>query len=225
MTFSIVGRCERTGMLGVGISTSSIAVGSRCPWIRERVGAVTSQNMTDPRIGPAALDLLAQGLGAKDALARVTSSSPGIEYRQIAVVDARGGTAHFTGAQCFEVQATASGSNCVALGNILKNKDVPPAMVKAFGASAGQHLVERLLRGLEAGLAAGGEIGPVHSAAIKVYHEQSWPFVDLRVDWEDDGPISRLRKLWKAYEKEMDAFVIRALDPKNSPGFGVPGAP
>ena len=225
MTFSIVGRCERTGMLGVGISTSSISVGSRCPWIRERVGAVTSQNMTDPRIGPAVLDQLAQGLGAKDALARVTSSSPGIDYRQIAVVDAKGGTAQFTGAKAFDVQAEASGKSCVALGNILKNKGVPPAMVKAFGAGADQHLAERLLRGLEAGLAAGGETGPVHSAAIKVYHEQSWSYVDLRVDWEDDGPIARLRKLWKAYEKEMDAFVIRALDPEHSPGFGVPGAP
>ncbi len=225
MTFSIVGRCARTGMLGVGISTSSICVGSRCPWILEGVGAVTSQNMTDPRIGPAILDHLNKGLGAEEALSRVTASSPGIEYRQVAVVDAKGGTAHFTGGKAFEVKAAATAKDCVALGNILKNKDVPAAMVKAFDAGRKQHLAERLLRGLEAGLAAGGETGPVHSAAIKLYHQQAWPYVDLRVDWEDEGPIAKLRRLWEAYEKEIDAFVIRALDPKNSPGFGVPGAP
>jgi len=61
MTFSIVGRCARSGQLGIAISSSSIAVGARCPWVRTGVGAVATQNVTLPALGPRVLDLLESG--------------------------------------------------------------------------------------------------------------------------------------------------------------------
>ena len=87
MTFSIVGHCKRTGMQGVAITTSSICVGSRCPWVRSGVGAVTSQNVTDPAIGNEVLDLLADGISVADAVKRVMDDRPHAAYRQVAAVD------------------------------------------------------------------------------------------------------------------------------------------
>ena len=100
---------------------------------------------------------------------------------------------------------------------------MPKIMTDAFAADAGHHLAERLLRALEAGLAAGGEEGPVHSAALLVHHEQAFPLVSLRVDWDDKNPVRGLRKLWEAYEPQMDAYLQRAIDPRHAPGYGVPG--
>jgi uncharacterized Ntn-hydrolase superfamily protein len=96
-------------------------------------------------------------------------------------------------------------------------------MTDTFAANADRHLAERLLRALEAGVAAGGEEGPVHSAALLVVHEQPFPLVDLRCDWDDDDPIAKLRGLWAAYEGEMQAYLDRALNPTAAPSYGVPG--
>ncbi len=103
--------------------------------------------------------------------------------------------------------------------------DVPGAMAREFAKDPSLHLAERLLRGLEAGLVAGGEMGPVKSAGLLVVHEQIWPLVDLRVDWSDEGPIPALRNLWSLYEPQMKDYVTRALDPRSAPAYGVPGDP
>ena len=225
MTFSIAGRCARTGMLGVAIASSSVAVAARCPWVRAGVGAVTTQNITDPRLGARGLDLLAAGLGAADAMRRLVAAAPHVEYRQVAMIDARGGTAQHSGSGVLGTHAAAAGADCVAAGNILNNAGVPAAMVRTFVADAGVHLAERLLRALEEGLVAGGEAGPVKSAGLLVAHEQEWPLVNLRVDWDDDNPLLGLRRLWERFEPEMQAYVTRALDPAAAPAFGVPGDP
>ena len=113
----------------------------------------------------------------------------------------------------------------VAAGNLLKSAGLPAAMTTAFAANADQHLAERLLRALEAGLASGGEEGTVHSAALIVYHTESFPLVNLRVDWHDDDPIGNLRKLWEDYRPQMGAYLQRAIDPTQAPSYGVPGDP
>lgn len=225
MTFSIAGRCARTGMVGIAITTSSICVGARCPWVRAGVGAVATQNVTDPSLGPKALDLLQGGMAAKAALERVMAGAPFPEYRQVTIVDARGGTAHWTGAKTLGTNAVAEETGCVAAGNLLSNPGVPRAMARTFAAEPGLHLAERLLRAIEEGLVAGGEAGPVKSAALLVADDQIWPLVNLRVDWDDDGPLQRLRQLWEAYEPQMKDYVARALDPQAAPSYGVPGDP
>ena len=223
MTFSIAGRCERTGMLGVAITTSSICVASRCPWVRAGVGAVATQNITDPSLGPALFDRLEAGLGASEALQGTTEGRPNIEYRQLTVIDAFGATADYTGSQTLGTNAVARGEGCVAAGNLLANTGVPQAMVDRFVNGEGEHLAARLLSSLEAGLAAGGELGPVKSCGLLVAHEQPWPLVDLRVDWDDDAPIGKLRYLWEAYEPQMNDYVTRALNPAAAPSYGVAG--
>jgi uncharacterized Ntn-hydrolase superfamily protein len=225
MTFSIAGRCSRTGMFGVAITTSSIAVSARCPWVRAGVGAVSTQNVTDPRLGPKGLDLLEQGLSAPDAMAQLIAHAPDKEYRQVIMVDAAGRTAHWTGANALGTRGVAEGKDCVSGGNLLKHPDVPKAIVAGFEANSEAALADRLIAGLEAGLAAGGEMGPVHSAGVIVVHEQFWPLVDLRVDWADDNPVAGLRKLWEAYRPQMNDYVTRALNPDAAPRYGVPGDP
>ena len=223
MTFSIVGLCERTGMLGVAVTTSSIAVAARCPWARAGVGAVSTQNVTDPRLGPTVLDLLAKGTPAPEALERVMAGHGHGAHRQLAVVDSAGRTARYSGAKTLGTHAVAEGRGCVAAGNLLADPGVPGAMVENFEAGAKLHLAERLLGALEAGIAAGGEIGPVKSAGLLVVHEQAWPLVDLRVDWDDDAPVAGLRALWRDYKPQMNDYVTRALDPESAPTYGVPG--
>jgi len=223
MTFSIVGLCERTGMSGVAITTSSICVGSRCPWVRANAGAVTTQNVTDPSIGNEVLDLLSSGIGAKEAVARVMGGRAHADYRQVAVIDMKGQTAQFTGANILGTNEVAEGRNCIAAGNLLSTSDVPHAMVRSFEAGAEKHLAERLVDALLAGIDAGGEEGPTRSAGLLVAHEQSWPLVDLRVDWDDGCPGTTLKNLWTAYEPQMMDYLSRALDPAAAPSYGVPG--
>lgn len=221
MTFSIVARCARTGQVGLAISSSSPAVAARCAHVRAGAGAVASQNITDPTLGPLVLDQLEAGLSAAAALAAVTEGRPHIDYRQLLVVDRAGQTAIHSGRQVLGVWGEARATDCAAGGNLLAAEQVPMAMVKAFVTARG-HLAERLLRALEAGLMAGGEAGPVHSAGLKVADRLSWPLVDLRIDWAED-PIGMLRQSWEIYAPQMAAYVQRAEDPTQAPSYGVPG--
>ena len=121
MTISIAARCERTGAFGVAISSSSPSVGSRCPNVRAGIGAVSSQNVTDPRLGPELLDALASGLDAKSALAKISSSATFPEYRQLTVVDSKGDSAVFSGEKSLGINAEVTETNDAAAGNMLEN--------------------------------------------------------------------------------------------------------
>ncbi|ATV20524.1 fimbrial assembly protein FimA [Pseudomonas avellanae] len=222
MTFSIAARCAETGQLGIAISSSSIAVGARCPWLRAGVGAVSSQNITLPALGQQTLDLIEAGMSATQALDDVMSASPFSEYRQITAIDHLGRVAHFSGGETLGINNAGSGDQCVVAGNMLASPTVIDAMIQAFEHSTG-HLADRLLSAMQAGLAAGGEAGPVHSAALKVVGEQSWPIVDLRVDWAEHDPVDALSSLWQAYRPQMQDYLDRALNPAAAPGYGVPG--
>lgn len=221
MTFSIIARCARTGQFGMAISSSSPAVAARCSHVRAGVGAVASQNITDPGLGPLVLDRLEAGMAAGEALRAVTAGRDFIDYRQLLVVDRQGGTAIHSGGQVLGVWGEARGVDCAAGGNLLAEPGIPAVMVAAFEAASG-HLGERLMRALEAGLAAGGEAGPVHSAGLKVADRLDWPLVDLRIDWAED-PIGMLRAAWDIYAPQMAAYVQRAENPTQAPSYGVPG--
>jgi uncharacterized Ntn-hydrolase superfamily protein len=222
MTFSLVGRCERTGMVGTAVTSSSPAVAARCAHARAGAGAAASQNVTDPRLGPAVLDHLAAGRPAQQAVDAALAKAVGAAYRQVTAVDESGSTGAFSGAYTLGTHGVAHGPGAVAAGNLLASPRVPVAMVEAFAADAGAHLGARLIAALRAGLEAGGEEGPVRSAGVVVCDRVEWPVVDLRVDWDDD-PIARLGELWAVWESQIGDYVTRALDPATSPGFGVPG--
>src|SRR6266436_10422208 len=154
MTFSVVGMCRQTGMFGAAVTTSSIGVGSRCPFARAGVGAVHS---------------------ARQVMGALAQDNPTIGWRQLAIIDTQGETAYYHGDRIHSIHAAAQGNAVCAIGNILRSEDVPQAMVEAFGQEPEAHLAERLLRALDAGLEAGGELKQVQSAALVVVHEQPFP--------------------------------------------------
>ncbi len=224
MTFSIAVCDRETKQVGAAVTTSSIAVGSRCPWVRSGVGAVVTQNITDPGLGKAILDRIATGTSPKDSIEDVVRSSSFIEYRQLIVVNIVGCVSHYTGRKILGTNAVAIGDGCIAAGNLLASQDVPVAMVEAFESRDKEnHLAESLVQSLEAGIRAGGEEGPVHSAALLVASRFSWPEVDLRVDWSESDAVDHLRSLWNSYSLELDDYLLRAVSPKEAPSYGVPG--
>jgi len=222
MTISIAARCPETGQLGIAISSSSIAVGARCPWLESGIGAVSSQNITLPALGQQILAHLAAGLTPQQAMKMALAEDRFSDYRQVTVIDPSGNSVAFSGEKTLGIHHIVQGTDCVAAGNMLKDKAVIVEMVSAFEASSGE-LASRLIGALQAGVEAGGEAGPVHSAAVKVVDDYTWPLVDLRVDWAEEEPVTALNRLWLAYEPQMQAYITRALDPREAPSYGVPG--
>jgi uncharacterized Ntn-hydrolase superfamily protein len=219
VTYSLAARCARTGMFGVAVTTSSIAVGSRCAFARAGVGAVLTQHRTDPRLGPRGLELLAQGLSAKATIERLTGDAPAIGWRQLAAVDKDGNAAWYHGDRITSVHSADVGAGCVAIGNIIRDAGVTRSMVAAFDADPRLHIAERLVRALEAGYAAGGELKQIKSAALLVVDRESFPLVDLRVDY-DPQPLVQLRRLWEIYEPLAGLYVERAINPNAVLGPG-----
>jgi uncharacterized Ntn-hydrolase superfamily protein len=212
MTFSIAGRCARTGMFGVVVTTSSLAVGSRCAFAKAGIGAALTQHRTDPRLGPLGIELMERGFTARQAIDAVVSATPHRDWRQLALIDRDGGTASFSGARVKPERGEVHGRDCVALGNIVRSSEVPAAMVRAFEADPGATLATRLIAALQAGDRAGGEFVPLVSAALLIVDRQPFAYVDLRVD-SDPAPIAALAKLWRDYAPLADSFVARAMDP------------
>ncbi len=222
MTFSIIGHCPDSGMFGMAVSSSSPAVAARCAHARAGIGVVASQNVTDPRLGPRALDLMARGATAAEAVAILRRTTPHMEFRQVLALGLTGGPAAHSGPRVLGKWAEAQGDGCAAGGNLLAGEGVPAAMVSHFEGASG-HLGARLLAALCAGRDAGGEAGPVHSAGLLVVDRESWPLVDLRIDWSEDCPIARLEAAWAVFAPQMADYVTRALDPGQAPSYGVPG--
>ena len=222
MTFSLVARCEETGMYGTAVASSSPAVAARCSYTRADVGAVSSQNVTDPSLGVLTLNLLEKGLSATEAIDQIKTTANHLDYRQILVIDSKGRTAIHSGNNSLGIWSEAKGANVLSAGNLLANPEVSRSIVEKFENASG-HLGERLITSLQGGLEAGGEAGPVHSAGMKISHKVSWPIVDLRCDWSEDCPIKILSEAWKVYKPLVNDYLQRALDPTKAPSYGVPG--
>jgi uncharacterized Ntn-hydrolase superfamily protein len=221
MTYSIAAKCRQTGMFGVAATTSSLGVGCRCLYAKAGVGAVLTQHRTDPRLGPRGIELLSEGKTAGEVIDALISKDPTIGHRQIAVVDPEGRTAYFHGDKITSIHGHYQSDGVIAIGNILCSEDLPKAMVKAYEEHPEAPLAERLLRGLEAGRAFGselkkGERKQVKSAGLLVVHKESFPLVDLRVDF-DRAPLAQLRFIWEIYQPDVERYVIRALDPDHEP--------
>jgi uncharacterized Ntn-hydrolase superfamily protein len=211
MTYSIVARCAQTGRLGVAVATASVAVGARCPFATAGIGAVVTQNRTHPLIGPRALTLLEAGVSGDAAARQAAETFDFPEWRQVALVEASGRIGTYHGARCSGVHGEARGEAAVALGNLLRSKDVPAAALAGYEAAFGT-LEHRLLAGLVAGLAAGGEIKPLRSAALVVVDRDAFPYTHLRIDADDD-PLRKLDELWQAWQPVAETCRRWALDP------------
>lgn len=223
MTFSIVARCEETGQFGVAISSSSPAVAARCAWAQAGIGAVATQNVTNPALGPKMLEELAKGAKAAGAVAAARQSDGFPDYRQLLAIDAEGNTAIHSGPKALGIWTSATGRQCVAAGNLLANDGVPRAMVDTFETASGS-FGDRLIAALKAAVEAGGEAGPVRSAGMVIVDKQSWPYAELRIDWlSEDCPIAAVAQAWAVYKPQAADYVTRALDPLVAPSYGVPG--
>jgi uncharacterized Ntn-hydrolase superfamily protein len=217
MTFSLAGRCERTGAVGAVIASASMAVAARCVAVRAGAGAVCSQSTTDPRLRQVLLEAMAGGVAASEALAALVGRTPDLAYRQLAAVDAAGGSASYSGELALGEAADACAAGAAAAGNLLADRDVPAAMLAAFADRAGDSLGDRLIAAIQAGLAAGGEISPVRSAGLVIAESVPWPVTDLRVDWHDD-PVGQLAGLWQIWQPQAESYVRRALRPSEMAG-------
>ncbi len=213
MTFAIAGRCARTGRLGVAIATNPVAVGARCPFIAPHVGLVVTMATTDPRLGPLGLSLLAQGFSAAATLAQIAASDPRIEHRQICVIDRDGNAVARTGANNKVWSGAITARNVVAMGNYLTSERTAQAMAQSWDGTGTLDLDERLMLALEAGRDAGGQVGGQHSSALKVFADQTFPWVDLRVDHHPE-PIGELRRIYDIHRPLLPYYYGRAADPE-----------
>jgi uncharacterized Ntn-hydrolase superfamily protein len=199
MTFSIAACDPEAGEVGVATQSKFLAVGAVVPWARGGVGAVATQSFADATFGPRGLELLGAGLEPQEVLDRLLESDEKRELRQIGVVAASGGSASFTGKECFEHAASRSGPHYACQGNILASEDVVPAMATAFERASGP-LAERMIEALRAGQRAGGDRRGQEAAALYVakpgggYGGNNDRYIDLRVDHHDE-PIEELGSL------------------------------
>jgi uncharacterized Ntn-hydrolase superfamily protein len=200
MTYSIVGRDAETGELGVGVQSHFFGAGKVVPWARAGVGALASQALVNPHYGAEGIALMEAGMDPAEAVEALTAADPAASQRQLAMVDADGRAAVFTGADCYPECADATGPGVVAQGNMLRDAGIPAAMVEAFGDAAGRPLAERLLAALEVAEARGGDSRGSQSAGLLVVggdREESPGTavrVDLRVEDHPD-PIGELGRL------------------------------
>ena len=216
-TFTLVARCERTGMFGIGMATSSISVASRCPFVKARVGAVSIQAYPDPRLGPLAIKLLEMGYSAPRVVKELEASDPHIEYRQIGVVDKDGNSAAYTGSNNLDWAGHTTKKNDIAMGNLLAGEKVIRAMAETFETSAGESLEERLMQAVEAGRDAGGQMDRLLvSAAILVYDWEVFSRVDLHIDHHKE-PVGELRRILEVYKPLIPYYTQRPSDPSFGP--------
>jgi len=218
-TFTIIGRCERTHMLGVCVATSPIAVASRCPFVKAGVGAVSIQAFTDPRLGPLAIQLLEMGYSAPKVLKELEESDIESEMRQIGIVDKDGNSAARSGDKNYAWHGEIVKKNYVAMGNGLVGEGVIKAMAGAFEDSQEEWLEDRLIRAIAAGHDAGGQTnGLLFSIGLLVKdRDNAISRVDLRVDHNKE-PIKEMRRILDIYRPMIPYYTNR---PSN-PGFGEP---
>lgn len=194
-TFTAIGRCPRTGRLGISVATGEMGVGGRVPFVMPNLGAVATQANTDPRLGPLAIRLLDLGYPAARVLAELQASDPHIGYRQLGIVDRWGHTAVATGEHNSAWAGHRTGAGWIVMGNALAGEQVVDAMAAALEGSEANDLETRLMRAVEAGAAAGGQPDGQRSAGLLVYENEGFAIVNLRVD-ENPEPTAELRRLF-----------------------------
>jgi uncharacterized Ntn-hydrolase superfamily protein len=211
-TFSLIGRCERSGMLGIAIATSEMAVGSRCIHVVPGVGAVVTQASTNPRLGHLGLNLLRAGYSAPRVVEEIAANDQFVERRQLGCLDVTGLAAARTGSGNKPWAGHRVERNVVVAANAVVSATVADAMFDAFQRGADRPLWERLLESLEAGKAAGGQPNGEVSSGLFVVDREPFAVVDLRVDLHPE-PVVELRRLADAYFPLVPYYNLRPRDP------------
>lgn len=210
-TYSIVARDPATGNFGVAVQSHWFQVGPIVPWAQAGVGAVATQSFVRVDYGPRGLELMGKGKSAREALEQLVAEDAQKNVRQVAMVDARGGVAAWTGESCIAEAGHHEGKGYSVQANLMDKSTVWPAMARAYESGDGD-FADRLLAALEAAEAEGGDIRGKQSAALIIVRAEStgksWEdrLVDLRVDDHADplAEMRRLLNLHRAYE-DMNA--------------------
>ena len=221
MSYSIIARCPKSGRLGIGIASYTMAVGQYCDGaVRPNVGVAITQDVPLQRNNRVAINALALGATPNLALSAVRDNDEHFEYRQLAVVDREGNTVAHTGSNVAGIKGQRVGAGFVVLGSGLASEKVLDAMVARFESGADLEFDDRLLTTLEAGRGAGGLKGgkgalPERSVAVIVWHRQDYSEIDLRVDLQN-GAISVLRAMYADYKPTAEYYEERARHPRNA---------
>jgi uncharacterized Ntn-hydrolase superfamily protein len=217
-TYSIVARDSSTGEIGVAVQSHWFSVGSLVTWAEAGIGAVATQSFVDPRYGPLGLELMRLGRAAPEALRALVTSDADSAVRQVAMIDAHGRVAAFTGSRAIRAAGQHVGAQYSVQANLMEKPSVWPAMARAFESTKGD-LAERLLAALEAAEREGGDIRGRQSAAILVVGPTNTgrPWTDRRFDLRVEDhptPVAELRRLVtlaRVYQKlnEGDEWVTK----------------
>ena len=214
-TFSIVAFDFKNGDIGVAVQSKFPAVGAVVPWAKAKVGAIATQAWCNTAYGPTGLEMMEANLSAQETLRKLLADDTNPQVRQFAVVDAKGQVAAHTGTECFEWAGHITGKGYSCQGNILAGAKVVESMARAYEETSGD-LIDRLVKVLSAGQAAGGDRRGQQSAALLVVREKGGyegftdRYVDLRVD-DHPTPIEELKRVLKVYDMTM----LSREDPKN----------
>jgi uncharacterized Ntn-hydrolase superfamily protein len=214
MTFSIIARCPGTGKVGICIATGSPSVGGRgVIYAESGVGAMALQATAEARLGRAAFKTMADGLAPQEVIDKACAADPNHEWRQIGVVDAKGKAAARTGSKARHWAGHFVGEQFVVLCNRVADESVMAAIAATYARAAEAKFEERLMRAIEAGRDAGGQVDGQTSAAILTYAGLPVPYVDLRVDLAEE-PVAELRRILDWHEPLLDYYQERLDNPE-----------
>ncbi|EIM24675.1 DUF1028 domain-containing protein [Microvirga lotononidis] len=216
MTWSIIAKDPETGAFGVAVTTKFFAVGALCPYGAARIGALATQALVNPLYGTDGVRLLAEGRSAEEIVAILTAQDPGRGSRQLQVIDRDGRTAAHTGSDCIDWCGHLTDEGVSVAGNMLAGPTVIEATLETYGRRRDLPFADRLMTALDAGQAEGGDKRGKQSAAIKIWHDEPYPMLDLRVD-DHAEPLDELRRLYGIAHERFLAFMD-AMATRGNPG-------
>jgi uncharacterized Ntn-hydrolase superfamily protein len=215
MTWSIIAREPATGEIGIAAASRFFAVGARLPFIASGVGAVATQALVNSLYGTNGLQLLRGGHSAAEVVSMLVAADAGRDHRQLHVMDAAGRVAAYTGAACVDWCGHLTGEEWSVAGNFLAGAAVLEDTVEAFLENSKLPMARRLVAAMQAGEAAGGDKRGKQSAVLKIYGQEEWPDLDLRVDDHTD-PLAELERL-EAVSRERFVYFTRHLPRREDP--------
>lgn len=201
MTWSLLAR-EPNGTLGVAIASKFFAVGALCVHTQRGVGAVSTQALMNPLLGPLGLKLMQSGMTSHQVMHDLLQTDAGYDQRQVHVLPLQGEAVAHTGKACIDWCGHASGPNFSIAGNMLAGPQVLAETARVFEATEGMPLAERLILAMQAGEEAGGDKRGKQSAALRIHADEDYLQLDLRVD-DHEEPLWELRRL---YDKSLERF-------------------
>jgi uncharacterized Ntn-hydrolase superfamily protein len=215
MTWSIIARDTKTGRLGIAAASRFFAVGVRLPFIASGVGAVATQALVNSQYGPDGLELLRAKRSPADVVRLLSAADNGRDHRQVHVMDNSGRVAAYTGSACVDWRGHLTGEGWSAAGNFLAGSAVLEDTVEAYLENTELPFAQRLIAAMQAGEVAGGDKRGKQSAVLKIYGEEEWPDLDLRVDDHVD-PLAELERL-ETVSRERFVHFTRCLPCRGDP--------